>query len=296
MNRLIVLACVCLTACDTGPPAPPITVLGSAALEDQLAEYLAEFTDDTGIPVVVTWGDSTPQVNQLIDKSGEPADVIVTDNVADIWRAADRGALRPIASAALAAQPEYLRDPDGYWGALDARFHAIFQGDNVRPVVASMQDLGEPQFAGKVCLSSSSLPVNRALIAYLVEAQGIRAAERLVRRLIRNLAHSPFVSEPELLEAVRDGTCAYGVASLGVPEPLPGVVPFLSRPRTATITAIGVNRHAVHAEGAQRLVDWLLSEKATRLQSTDDDSPWPVRIAGWRDAEARLLAERAGYR
>jgi len=271
-------------------------VLASVEVEDQLAEYFADFTDETGVPVVVTWGNSAAQADRLIEKSGEPADVIVTDNVAAIWRAADHGALRPIASASLDAQPDYLRDPDAYWGALDVRFHAIFHHDNTRPLVSSVQDLGEPRFAGKVCLTSSSLPPNRALISYLAEAQGVREAERLVRRWVRNLAHPPFLSERELLEAVRDGTCAYGIGSWGARGKVPGVVPLLSEPRTADITAIGVNRHAAHAEAAQRLVDWLLRERAMRVQSAGEYVPAPVRIAGWRDEEARLLADRAGYR
>jgi iron(III) transport system substrate-binding protein len=296
VRRLCAVAFVFLAACGSEPPPPPIQVLASIEVEDPLAEQLADFTDETGTPVVVTWGDSTAQVDRLINKSGEPVDVIVTSNVAAIWRAADRGALRPIESALLDAQPAYLRDPDDYWGALNARFHAIFHRDNTHPVVASVQDLGDAEFAGKVCLSSSSLPVNRALVAYLVEAQGVREAERLVRRWVRNLAHPPFISELELLEAVRDGTCAYGIASWDVPETLQGVVPFLSQPMTADITAIGVNRHAAHPAAAQRLVDWLLRERARKFDLAQDYSPAPVRIAGWRDEEVRLLVERAGYR
>jgi iron(III) transport system substrate-binding protein len=296
LRRFIVFACACLAACGAEPPPPPVSVLASVEIEDPLAEYLATFTDETGVPVVVTWGDSAAQADRLIEKSGEPADVIVTDNVTAIWRAADHGALRPIASASLDAQPDYLRDPDDYWGALDVRFHAILHHDNTRPLVSSVQDLGEPRFAGQVCLSSSSLPANRALISYLVEAQGVREAERLVRRWVRNLAHAPFVSEPELLEAVRDGTCPYGIGIWRAREQVPGAVPVLAEPRTADITAIGINRHATHPEGAQRLVDWLLREGAMRVKSAEKHAPPPVRIAGWRDEEARLLAERAGYR
>ena len=296
MKRLCTIAFVFLVACGSEPPPPPVQVLAAVEVEDSLAGHLEAFTRETDIPVDVTWGSSKEHADRLISKSGEPVDVIVTDNAADIWRAADRGALRPIESSALDAQPPYLRDPDDYWGALGVRSHAIYHHDGVQPVVASVHDLGNAGFAGRICVSSSRLPANRALIAYLIEAEGVRETERLVRRWVRNLAQPPFDSEKELLEAVRDGTCDYGIASVGGSRTATGVTPSLSQPQTLDITAIGVNRHAVQAEAAQRLVDWLLRERAMRFQRTDGYSPPPVSVAGWRDEEVRLLVERAGYR
>lgn len=296
MRRLCAIAFVLLAACGSVPPPPPVQVLASTAVEDPLTGHLEAFTRETGIPVDVSWGNSSEHADRLIGKSGEPVDVIVTDNAADIWRAADRGALRPIESAALEAQPAYLRDPDKYWGALGVRFHAIYHHNDVRPVVASVHDLGNAGYAGRICVSSSRLPANRSLVAYLIEADGVRETERLVRRWIRNLAQPPFDSEEQLREAVSDGVCDYGIASWNGSESAAGVAAFVSQPRTLEITAIGVNRHAVHADAAQRLVDWLLRERAVEFQVADGDLPPPVRIAGWRDEEARLLADRAGYR
>jgi iron(III) transport system substrate-binding protein len=296
VKRLCAVVLVVLAACGSEHPPPPIEVLASIEVEDSLAGQLDAFTRDTGIPVDVDWGNSAEHADRLIGKSGEPVDVIVTDNAADIWRAADRGALRPIESTALAAQPPYLRDPDDYWGALSARFHAIYHRNGVTPVIASLRDLGGAGYAGRICVSSSRLSSNRSLIAYLIEAEGVREAERLVRRWIRNLARPPFESEQELLEALREGACDYGIASWDGSGNATGATAFLSEPPTLDITAIGVNRHAGQPEVAQRLVDWLLREAATRMQWADDYSPPPLHVAGWRDAEARLLAESAGYR
>ena len=215
MKRLLVAALLLVAACGTGSPPPPIQLIASFAVEDLLAGQVEAFTRETGIPVDISWGDSTEHADRLISKSGEPVDVIVTNNAADIWRAADRGALRPIESTALDAQPPYLRDPDDYWGALGIRFHAIYHRNDAGPVVASLHDLGNPGYAGRICISSSQHPANRSLIAYLIEAEGVREAERLVRRWVRNLAQPPFASEKKLLEAVRVGDCEYGIASWG---------------------------------------------------------------------------------
>ena len=296
MKRHLVAALVFLVACGSEPPPSPVQLIASSEVENPLAGYLDAFTRETGIPVDVSWGQSAEHADRLISKSGEPVDVIVTDNVADIWRAADRGALRPIESAALETQPPCLRDPDNYWGALGARSHAVYHHPGVRPNVVSVHDLGNAGFAGRVCLSSSRLPVNRSLIAYLIEAEGARDAERLVRRWTRNLAQPPFESEQELLDALREGLCDYGIASRDESGIAPGVTALVSQPQTLDITAIGVNRHAANAETAQVLVDWLLRETVVRFQPAEGSLPPPVHIAGWRDEEARRLAERAGYR
>lgn len=296
MRRLLLAGCACLAACGAEPPPPPVAVLASEHVEALLAGDFEEFTAATGIPVIVTWGDSAGHADRLIDKSGAPADVIVTDNVADIWRAADGGALRPIESSALAAQPAFLRDPDDYWAALQVRWHAVYHHEETAPPALDVRDLGRPEFAGSICLSSSRLPVNRSLLAYLVEADGLLETERLARRWVRNLAHPPFASEQELLEAVRDGTCTYGIASRGEGEVAADLVAVVSEPWTLEIAAIGVNRHAAHPDAAQGLVDWLLRHRAVWTQPADMPPPPAAHIAGWRDDEVRLLAERAGYR
>jgi iron(III) transport system substrate-binding protein len=271
-------------------------VLVAVEAEELLAGDFDRFSAETGIPVEVTAGDSAALADRLIDKSGGPADVIITSNAAEIWRAADRGALRPIRSAALETQPPFLRDPDGYWGALSVRWHTIYHNEEAGPPALHVRDLGEPDFAGRLCLSSSRLAMNRSLLAYLIEADGALEAERLVRRWVRNLAYPPFGSELELLEALRDGRCMYGIASWDEAEILTGVLPIVSEPPTLEITAVGVNRHAAHPDAAQKLADWLLRHREPRIPSADRPAPLAVHIAGWRDEEAGLLAERAGYR
>jgi hypothetical protein len=60
------------------------------------------------------------------------------------------------------------------------------------------------------------------------------------------------------------------------------------------IDGIGVARHAPHAESAQELVNWLLDEKSLQEPATSNGKN--IGLAGWRDEDVTLLAERAGYR
>lgn len=291
MKRALLLTVIFLSACDVGPPPPPIVVLAPGEQENALAGLLTKFTDDTGIPVEVEWGRSTDHVIRLIENTGKPVDVLITDGVGGIWRAADRGALRPIQSDLLAELPATVRDPDALWIGIRIHLHLIAHGNAARPITTSFDDLGTPEFAGRVCLSSSGLPTNRSLLAYLIEKRGVREAERLVRRWIKNLALPPFAREDELLDAIRAGKCDYGIGVSS--SDLEGLAPFTPSPWYFDLTAAGIGRHAGQPAAAQRLLDWFLESSSIDLKP--GQASYSAAIAGFRDDEARLLAERAGY-
>jgi iron(III) transport system substrate-binding protein len=288
----LALVLVAILGCSR-EPQPPIVVYVPGEDESALETVFANFSSETNIPVVPIWGDSTANTEQLISKTGENADVLITSNVADIWRAADRGALRPIQSTAFANVAPLLKDPDGFWAAIDVRLQAIaIRKEPGRPLVASYDQLASPDMRGRVCLSSSILHANRSLIAMLINDRGVKKAERLVRAWIRNLAVPPFQNQDDLLAALRGGTCDYGIVSW-FPES-EDIAYFLPDEGYLDITGIGVARHAQQPESAQRFVEWMLLNQ--RVEVSGDSDRRPVGIAGWRDEEARLLVERAGYR
>jgi len=282
-----------LISCESEPP-PPLVVYAVGNDEAALSERLAEFTGDTRIPITLVFSKSSKNADLVIENSGSPtADVLITNNVADIWRAADEGALRPISTKAIESSDPLLKDPDGFWTAVAMRWNAIgaLKEETTHPQVATYDLLASDDMRGRVCLSSSALHVNRSLIAMLINDRGVKQAERLVRAWIRNLATAPFSSEDHLIEAIRNGTCTYGILSSN--PYLGDLIYFVPEQHYMDIDAIGVARHAQQPDSAQKLVEWLVREKQPRITSEHDLRP--VSIAGWRDEEARLLAERAGY-
>jgi len=294
VKRGSLLALVLLVACSPAPPPSVLVVFAPGADGDALSAELATFSDRTGIPLAIHRGSSADITDRLIGKAGEPADVLITDNVIDIWRAAERGALRPIVSGAFDAQPDSLKDPDGFWAAIEARPFAILVNGASGPAIVDLDDLGAPQYAGSVCLSTSSLPANRALLAYLIDARGLLETERLVRRWVRNLAQPPFATDAELLGALQSGACRYAIAAPAAPgDDAAGMRIALPM---VDITAIGINRHATSPEAALVLVDWLLDKAMLQEPGAGQRPTAAVRVAGWHDEEAGLLAERAGYR
>ncbi|MDH3746570.1 MAG: extracellular solute-binding protein [Gammaproteobacteria bacterium] len=287
----------------------PVVVYATHDDEAYLPSLFADFTRETGIRVTVRHADAKTSVDDVInDRGSPPADVLLSPDVLSIWKAAEEGALRPLTSESLirtidAQVPAHLRDPDGTWVAVSARAAAIAYDSHVvdASVLAGYESLADESQYGSVCLSSSSLAVNRSLIAMLIDELGVRPAEILVRGWVRNLALPTFESDADLLAAIDAGTCALGIVAL--PEKYAGVNAgdnksirfFVPQPAFTDIEGFGVARHAREPESAQRLIEWFLSSHAGDFMG-DKLSTRNVAVAAWRAEDAIKLAERAGYR
>lgn len=290
MKHWLLVATLLLVACSD--PAPRGSVVVYVA--DDLAEYANERFEESGFVVTIVTGTSAELADRVINKQDSPrADVLLTSSTYDIWRAGDQGALRPLQQSILARVDSESRDPDNAWVALGWISATIgVAPDAELPLIKAYRDLGSPELAGQLCLTSSALPLNRALIAMLIADLGVKPAERAVRSWSRNLALPPFASESALLDAVAAGTCQVAVVSdLADGAGLDRIYP---EPTYRDIRGVGVSRHAQNAQAAHAFVDWMLSDLTP--QKTDRSNGRNIGIAGWRDEEARLLAERAGYR
>jgi iron(III) transport system substrate-binding protein len=312
---LATLAVVLLLACESKSPGPPVIVYAAYPEGPYLAEYFLEFTAQTGTPVTVIFGESSLHVDMILDNRGSPsADVFITREIEHLWRAGDRGALRPIQGKKIAAVPAFLKDGENLWAATNYQFAVIASRSPLSDAwPLTYAELADPGFRGQVCVSSANLPVNRSLIAMLIDEIGSKKAERTVRGWMSNLAMTPFETDRKLLAAIETGDCRFGLLSgwiNGAAHSSQADVAtqiLYPEPSYVEIEGVGIARHSRNPDAAQALVDWLLSESsnqqhalALRAYSIYGEvhefiSQKNAGIAGWRDEDARLLAERAGY-
>lgn len=281
MKRIAVLA-LALGACErpveeTPMPAArpePVVVYASFEDEDYLPSLFTDFTRETGIPVTVRHRPEAQIVGEVIAKRGAPpADLLLTRSVHGIWRAADEGALRPLQSRAITRLvPDGLRGPDGDWTAIGfASIDVVCSAERQEDcdAVEAYEDLGKPEFKGRLCLSASALAVNRTLVAGLIADHGVRPAELIVRGWVANLALPPFDSEPTLLQALDAGTCGLGVVSGLAFHDFGRATVAATWPQPAyfDVVAVGVNRHARSPDAARRLAEWLAAPFAQAAQA-----------------------------
>ena len=299
---LAVLSAACERTPESATVAPPTgPVVVYVAFEDDAAvrQQLERYTDATGVPVIVRRGVAANIVDDIIENTVNPAaDILMTRSVTGIWRAAEEGALRPIASELVVGRsPAWSRDPDGLWAATGLVTAVIVANTrNGADDAATFAALAEARFAGELCLSSSKEPINRAIIAMLIGELGVRPAEIVVRGWLKNLAVPVFASEKQVLEAVVAGTCKIGVvsASIAAGSDLFVRVP---QPVAVDIEGIGIGRHAGNPDGALALVEWIFAElPASTFDPVNDAGHKNAGLVAWYARDTELLAERAQYR
>src|SRR5215216_6402798 len=92
-------------------------------------EPFREFARDTGYDLTL-FGGSAPELYERLRSEGDEtkADVLITTDAANLWRAKDAGLLEPIHSVALERDvPSRYRDADGEWFGLTLRARTIMR-------------------------------------------------------------------------------------------------------------------------------------------------------------------------
>jgi iron(III) transport system substrate-binding protein len=296
-------------------PSEPIVVYAADKDRTYLPALFESYTKQTGVEVIVRYGSAAGIVDDVIDNRVLPvADLLLVPSVAEIWRAAEEGALRPIYSEFVQdSVPTWLRDPDEYWVALSYRVAVlVYDPDVVRvDVLSNYETLADAQFRGRICLSSSSLPINRAVIAMLINKLGVRDAELAVRGWVANLAMPTFDTEAKLLHAIQSGDCAIGIVSSQAAALANQNIEdsrieiFTPAANYSEIEGIGIARHARNPDGALVLLEWLLSKKIQKQHASHTlayaaisaaTGTKNVSLVARHSEEAQKLAERARYR
>lgn len=311
--------------------AQSVTVY-SARNEQLIKPLFDAFTKDTGIKVKVLTDKEGPLLARLkAEGKNTPSDVLITVDAGNLWQASQEGLLRPINSKVLNANiPAYLRDPKNQWYGLSVRARTIvYNKKTVKPSqLSSYQELASPAWKGKLCLRTSKKVYNQSLIASLIKIQGEKKTEQMVRGWIANLATDVFADDTALLKAIAAGQCQVGIsntyylARILDKEPDFNVGLFWANQKAegvhVNISGAGVTRHAKNPVAAQKLIEYLSSDKA-QLIYTDKDFEFPANpkikpdsiIKNWGPYKANTmnvseegklqvaatrLMDRAGYR
>ncbi len=319
-SKIVFTGLAFLVACTPDVPdapdeetvsAEPLVVYTAYQDKTYLPTLFNEFTQDTGTIVIVRNGTAQGIVDDVIgDRVTPRADMLITPSVAGVWQVAEEDELRPNYSAVAAANvPAWLKDPDKFWLALSyQKAVLIYDAEEFDASdLAGYAELAEEKFRRKVCLTSSGLPLNRTVIAMLMDTLGARAAELAVRSWVANLAQPVFASEEQLLQALETGMCAVGIVSSRAAASLADTHIQVHTPAETIvdIEAVGVTRHAHNPDAALALIDWLL-QKEVQVRHAAQTGAFPVlpeaqgshsiATAAAELVEAAKLAERARYR
>jgi iron(III) transport system substrate-binding protein len=313
LNRagwLVLLLLVPLLFAGTARAAGEPLVVYTARKYQLVDELFQEYGRNRGIEVKFVTDDGAPLIQRLIaEGANSPADLFISVDAGDLWRATEAGLLAPVKSPTLeAAIPAHLRDPEGRWFGLAVRARTIaYSTGRVRPSeLSTYAALGDARWKGRLCLRSGKHAYNQSLVAMMIGDIGEAATERVVRSWIANLAAPPFSSDTLLLKAIAAGQCDVGIVNsyyLGrLQHETPGfpVQIFWADQKAGgthvNISGGGVTTHAKNRAEAIRFLEWIATPPIQQrfaavnfeFPANAGVAPLPV-VAAWGEFEPNLV-------
>jgi iron(III) transport system substrate-binding protein len=267
-----------------------------------------EFTEETGIEVNRVEGKGDVLMARLASEGrNSPADVFITVDAGNLWRAEEAGLFQPVASKVLTERvPANLRHPDGYWFGFSTRARVIvYNKDQIDPAeISTYEDLADPKWKGKVCIRSSGSIYNQSLLASMIANDGEDAAEAWAKGVVANFARDPQGGDTDQIKAVAAGECALALANSyyyarfmnsddpddqAVVEKTGVIFPNQDgRGTHVNISGGGVLAHAPHKEAAIKFLEYLASDSA-QVYFANGNNEYPVAPSGAKNPALEKL-------
>ena len=278
------------------------------------AKAFKTFENDKGLSVELRGG-TAPELYERLRSEGAdtPADLLVTTDLANLWRAEEAGLLEPVTTPALqSAVPQELRDGQGAWWGLSVRVRTpVRSTERVEEnAITSYEDLGDEQFRGKVCLRTSNNEYNQSLVADRIAKHGAADTEKLLRSW---MANDPQIlgSDVDVLEAIEAGRCDVGLTNhYYLARELDEQPEFPVAPAWpdqdgegahANLSGVGLVKGTKHRKNAVALMEHLTSPDAQKEiaangeLAVNEEVPPADHIADWADVKLDPIdVEEAG--
>jgi iron(III) transport system substrate-binding protein len=264
---LLVAAFVGVVVATSGSSSEGL-VLYSARSHYGEEKPFEDFAKKTGTDLTIRGGDASELYERLKSEgSNTPADVLITVDAANLWRAQHAGIIDS-------------------WKPLTLRARTIMRStERVGPNdVTTYEGLGDPRWKGKLCLRSGTSEYNVSFVADRLAKDGRAATERMLRRWMAN-DPTIFGSDTDVLEAIKDGDCDVGLTNsyyLGrelADDPDFPVAPVWAdqngRGTQVNLSGLGVVHWSDQRAKARELIDFLREPSQQELFA-DNNHEYPA--------------------
>ena len=249
-----------------------------------------DFEDLTGITINRIEGNADELITRMeAEGANSPADVFLTVDTVRITRAKDLGLLQPVESDVLEATvPAFLQDDDNQWFAFSQRARILFYDKNdVANPPQTYQDLAKPEYAGQVCIRSSSNVYTQNITAALVAHLGEEAVQDWATAVVGNFARDPQGGDTDQLRGIVSGECDIAMSNTyyfarairrdvsGVSEDIDTIGWVFPNQNDIgahmNISGAGVAANAPNYDNAVKFLEYLASEQAQEYFSAGND-------------------------
>ena len=267
----------------------------------------SDFEEQTGIKINRIEGKADELITRMeAEGANSPADVFLTVDTVRLTRAKDLGLLQSVESDVLEEHiPSYLQDDDNQWFAFSQRSRILFYDKNdVTNPPQTYQDLAKPEYAGKVCIRSSSNVYTQNIVAALVAHLGQDTIQDWATAVVGNFARNPQGGDTDQLRGIVSGECDIAMSNTyyfarAVRKPVKGLSDSIDMigwvfPNQNDIGAHmnisggGVAVNAPNKENAVKFLEYLASEQAQEYFSAGNDEYPAVPGVGLAPSVAKL--------
>lgn len=176
----------------------------------------SDFEEMTGITINRIEGKADELIARMqAEGANSPADILLTVDTSRLERAKAAGVLQSIDSDVLEARiPAYLQDEGNEWFGFSQRARILFYDKAaVANPPATYQDLAKPEYAGMVCIRSSSNVYTQTITAALIEHLGYDATLGWAKAVVGNFARDPQGGDTDQLRGIVSGECKISMSN-----------------------------------------------------------------------------------
>ena len=267
-------------------------IVYSARNEQLIKPLFNAYTKESGVSIQFITDKAGPLLARLkAEGKNTPADILITVDAGNLWKAAEDGVLASIRSSELRKNiPASLRDPDNRWYGFSVRARTIvYSTKRVKPAnLSTYEALAETKWKGRLCLRTSKKVYNQSLVAMMIARLGETKTEKIIKGWIDNLATDVFSNDTAVMKAINAGQCDVGIVNtyyygrLLKKQPDLPLALFWPNQKDAgvhvNISGAGVTHYSRKKEAATKFLEWLSQEKAQRLFA-DGNLEYPANPA-----------------
>ena len=245
------------------------------------------FENETGIKINVVKANADELIERLKNEGeNSPADLFITVDAGKLQKAKDLDLLQKISSPIINQNIDVdLKDVNGYWIPITYRARIlVYSKDRVKSdELSTYANLTDEKWRNKVLVRSSSNAYNQALLSSIVANNGVDAASKWARDLVKNFARDPKGNDRDQVKAIAAGQGDLAIVnsyyiglllsseneeeikagnSVGVFFPNQGEDETGSH---INVSGIGLIKNAPNKENAIKLMEFLTSESAQKI-------------------------------
>jgi iron(III) transport system substrate-binding protein len=267
--------------------------------EEFVASLVEQFEAETGVQVVVRYGDSAELAATLVEEGdASPADVFFSQDAGSLGAVAEAELFAEIDARVLERVEERFRSPEGLWVGTSGRGRvAVYNTDflNASDLPASILDFADPRWEGRIGLP----PTNSSFQAH-VAAMMLTMGEGPTRDWLEGLMANGvrfYEDNAATTRAVATGEIEVGLVNHYYKfevEAEDGSLPIANHyfetgdPGSFVNTAgVGILASAEHADGARRFIDYVTGGAGQSWVATET---WEYPVAPGYEPSVDILA------